>query len=172
MSDDAGRESPFWRRLYEGWLVIAGHFGEVQTLMHPGHRLRIRDRTGRRCSSSARDLLHKRALRGRRIRLERGRHRPGPDLERARAPVLNDARETAMNILGISCFYHDSAAALLRDGDLVAAAHEERFTRKRHDPDLPKQAVEYCLAEAGHRRSTTSTTSSSTTSRSSSSSAS
>jgi carbamoyltransferase len=54
-----------------------------------------------------------------------------------------------MNILGLSCFYHDSAAALLRDGDLVAAAHEERFTRKRHDPDVPKQAVDYCLAEAG-----------------------
>ncbi|RIL04881.1 MAG: hypothetical protein DCC71_12480 [Proteobacteria bacterium] len=54
-----------------------------------------------------------------------------------------------MNILGISCFYHDSAAALLRDGDLVAAAHEERFTRKRHDPDVPKKAIEYCLAEAG-----------------------
>lgn len=54
-----------------------------------------------------------------------------------------------MNILGLSCFYHDSAAALLRDGDLVAAAHEERFTRKRHDPDLPKQAVRYCLDAAG-----------------------
>ncbi len=54
-----------------------------------------------------------------------------------------------MNILGISCFYHDSAAALLRDSELVAAAHEERFTRKRHDPDIPKQAVAYCLAEAG-----------------------
>jgi len=54
-----------------------------------------------------------------------------------------------MNILGISCFYHDAAAALLRDGDLVAAAHEERFTRKRHDPDLPRHAVEYCLREAG-----------------------
>ncbi len=54
-----------------------------------------------------------------------------------------------MNILGISCFYHDSAAALLRDGELVAAAHEERFTRKRHDPDLPRHAVRYCLREAG-----------------------
>jgi carbamoyltransferase len=54
-----------------------------------------------------------------------------------------------VNILGISCFYHDSAAALLRDGDLVAAAHEERFTRKRHDPDVPKHAVAYCLREAG-----------------------
>jgi len=50
-----------------------------------------------------------------------------------------------MKILGISCFYHDSAAALLCDGELVAAAHEERFTRKRHDPDVPKQAVAYCL---------------------------
>jgi carbamoyltransferase len=54
-----------------------------------------------------------------------------------------------MRILGISCFYHDAAAALLRDGDLVAAAHEERFTRKRHDPDLPRRAVAYCLHEAG-----------------------
>ena len=54
-----------------------------------------------------------------------------------------------MNVLGISCFYHDSAAALLRDGELVAAAHEERFTRKRHDPDLPRNAVAYCLKEAG-----------------------
>ena len=54
-----------------------------------------------------------------------------------------------MNILGISCFYHDSAAALLRDGELVAAAHEERFTRKRHDAAIPVEAVHYCLAEAG-----------------------
>jgi carbamoyltransferase len=54
-----------------------------------------------------------------------------------------------MDILGISCFYHDAAAALLRDGDLLAAAHEERFTRKKHDPDLPRHAVEYCLSEAG-----------------------
>jgi carbamoyltransferase len=54
-----------------------------------------------------------------------------------------------MNILGISCLYHDSAAALLRDGDLVAAAHEERFTRKRHDSAIPQQAVRYCLREAG-----------------------
>jgi carbamoyltransferase len=54
-----------------------------------------------------------------------------------------------MNILGISCFYHDSAAALLREGVLVAAAHEERFTRKRHDSALPTHAVSYCLREAG-----------------------
>ena len=54
-----------------------------------------------------------------------------------------------MHILGISAFYHDSAAALLRDGVLVAAAHEERFTRKRHDPSLPVQAVRYCLEVAG-----------------------
>jgi len=54
-----------------------------------------------------------------------------------------------MNILGISCLYHDSAAALLRDGDLVAAAHEERFTRKRHDSAIPRHAVQYCLREAG-----------------------
>jgi len=54
-----------------------------------------------------------------------------------------------VKILGISSFYHDSAAALLSDGRLVAAAHEERFTRKRHDPDLPRQATRYCLEQAG-----------------------
>ena len=52
-------------------------------------------------------------------------------------------------ILGISAFYHDSAAALAIDGRIVAAAQEERFTRKKHDPGFPLHAVEYCLAEAG-----------------------
>jgi carbamoyltransferase len=51
--------------------------------------------------------------------------------------------------LGISAFYHDSAACLLRDGDIVAAAQEERFTRKKGDADFPARAVEYCLAAAG-----------------------
>jgi carbamoyltransferase len=51
-------------------------------------------------------------------------------------------------ILGISAYYHDSAAALIADGVLVAAAQEERFTRKKHDPDFPVQAVEYCLSRA------------------------
>jgi carbamoyltransferase len=54
-----------------------------------------------------------------------------------------------VNVLGISCFYHDAAAALLCDGVLAAAAHEERFTRKRHDPDLPVRAARYCLEAAG-----------------------
>ncbi len=54
-----------------------------------------------------------------------------------------------MNILGISCFYHDSAACLVRDGDIVAAAQEERFTRKKHDPDFPENAVRYCLEAGG-----------------------
>ena len=54
-----------------------------------------------------------------------------------------------MIILGISCYYHDSAAALVRDGEIVAAAQEERFTRKRHDSSFPKNAVRYCLREAG-----------------------
>ncbi|MCX7624600.1 MAG: carbamoyltransferase [Candidatus Sumerlaeaceae bacterium] len=54
-----------------------------------------------------------------------------------------------MNILGISAFYHDSAAALVRDGQLVAAAQEERFTRKKHDDGFPIHAVRYCLREAG-----------------------
>jgi len=54
-----------------------------------------------------------------------------------------------MNILGISCFYHDSAAALVREGTMVAGAHEERFSRKRHDPGFPTQAARYCLEAAG-----------------------
>ena len=54
-----------------------------------------------------------------------------------------------MTILGISCFYHDAAAALLRDGKLVAAAEEERFTRKKHDYDFPSHAIEFCLRTAG-----------------------
>ena len=53
-----------------------------------------------------------------------------------------------MNILGISAFYHDSAAALVRDGEIIAAAQEERFTRIKHDSQFPTNAVEYCL-EAG-----------------------
>jgi carbamoyltransferase len=53
-----------------------------------------------------------------------------------------------MWILGISAFYHDSAAALIRDGEVVAAAQEERFTRKKHDPGFPSHAVEYCLQSA------------------------
>ena len=52
-------------------------------------------------------------------------------------------------ILGISAFYHDSAAAIVVDGRIVAAAQEERFTRIKHDPAFPKNAVDYCLAEAG-----------------------
>ncbi len=54
-----------------------------------------------------------------------------------------------MRILGISAFYHDSAAAIVVDGDVRAAAQEERFTRKKHDAAFPQQAVEYCLREAG-----------------------
>jgi carbamoyltransferase len=52
-------------------------------------------------------------------------------------------------ILGISAFYHDSAAALIVDGEIIAAAQEERFTRKKHDPGFPAQAVQYCLNQAG-----------------------
>ncbi|MBE0691190.1 MAG: hypothetical protein IH587_13815, partial [Anaerolineae bacterium] len=54
-----------------------------------------------------------------------------------------------MYILGISCFYHDAAAALLKDGVLVAAAMEERFSRKKHDSSFPEQAIAFCLSEAG-----------------------
>ena len=52
-------------------------------------------------------------------------------------------------ILGISAFYHDSAACLVKDGQIIAAAQEERFTRKKHDESFPTHAVDYCLKEAG-----------------------
>jgi len=54
-----------------------------------------------------------------------------------------------MYILGISCYYHDAAAALLKDGEIIAAAQEERFTRKKHDQDFPINAIRYCLKEGG-----------------------
>ncbi|HET7293692.1 MAG TPA: carbamoyltransferase [Vicinamibacteria bacterium] len=56
-----------------------------------------------------------------------------------------------MNVLGLSCFYHDSAAALLRDGRIVAACQEERLSRKKHDSGFPSRAVKYVLREAGLR---------------------
>lgn len=52
-------------------------------------------------------------------------------------------------ILGISCFYHDSAAALIKNGELIAAAQEERFTRKKHDDNVPLKAIDFCLKKAG-----------------------
>ena len=54
-----------------------------------------------------------------------------------------------MRILGVSAFYHDSAAALIEDGHIVAAAQEERFSRRKHDARFPQQAIGYCLSEAG-----------------------
>ncbi len=54
-----------------------------------------------------------------------------------------------MYILGISCFYHDAAAALLADGELIAAAEEERFSRQKHDASYPQHAIEFCLKTAG-----------------------
>jgi predicted NodU family carbamoyl transferase len=56
---------------------------------------------------------------------------------------------SSTNILGIFAYYHDSAACLVRDGEIVAAAQEERFTRKKHDYRFPADAVEYCLRAGG-----------------------
>ena len=65
-------------------------------------------------------------------------------------PVCFPSEEAAVTaILGISAFYHDSAAALVVDGEVVAAAQEERFTREKHDERFPANAVAYCLEEAG-----------------------
>jgi len=54
-----------------------------------------------------------------------------------------------MNILGISAFYHDSAACLVRDGEIIAAAQEEHFTRTKHDRGFPRNAVDFCLRAGG-----------------------
>ncbi|MBO9634212.1 MAG: hypothetical protein J7578_13935, partial [Chitinophagaceae bacterium] len=54
-----------------------------------------------------------------------------------------------MTILGISAFYHDSAAAIIQNGEVIAAAQEERFTRKKHDPAFPVNAARFCLEYAG-----------------------
>ena len=53
-----------------------------------------------------------------------------------------------MKILGISAFYHDSAAALVKNGEIIAAAQEERFTRVKFDANFPKNSISYCLREA------------------------
>jgi carbamoyltransferase len=70
-----------------------------------------------------------------------------PTYDSSRGTVARVSKPT--NILGISAFYHDSAAALVRDGEVIAAGSEERFTRKKGDSDFPRRAVEYCLREAG-----------------------
>ena len=54
-----------------------------------------------------------------------------------------------MYILGISAFYHDSSACLVKDGEIVAAAQEERFSRKKHDHEFPSNSIQYCLIESG-----------------------
>jgi carbamoyltransferase len=86
--------------------------------------------------------------------VESGRY-PKPNFRRHMALVVlwpsssPDLLKHVTAILGLSAFYHDSAAALVVDGEIVAAAQEERFTRKKHDHEFPAQAVAYCLREAG-----------------------
>src|SRR3954447_26911369 len=81
--------------------------------------------------------------------------RRGPVLARLRSGCVRSGRVAGTGGLGvtavldISAFYHDSAAALVVDGRLVAAAQEERFTRIKHDPAFPQHAVAYCLREGG-----------------------
>ena len=54
-----------------------------------------------------------------------------------------------MKILGLSCFYHDSAACIIINGQIIAAGAEERFSRKKHDNNFPKLAIDYCLQKSG-----------------------
>src|SRR6478672_1534412 len=64
-------------------------------------------------------------------------------------PLTSKPNKRSMRILGVSAFYHDSAAAILEDGEVIAAAQEERFTRKKHDAGFPVNAVRFCLEYAG-----------------------
>ena len=61
---------------------------------------------------------------------------------------ISRGRPAPRNVLGISAFYHDAAAALVCEGKIICAAQEERFTRKKNDPDFPAQAVQFCLRHA------------------------
>ena len=70
------------------------------------------------------------------------------DAESGRGGLMR-LRRNEMYILGISAFYHDSAACLVKDGEIIAAAQEERFTRKKHDFSFPINAIQYCLSSAG-----------------------
>src|SRR5438105_14779183 len=72
-------------------------------------------------------------------------------MDRARSAGHNASgtAATVLNVLGLSCFYHDAGACLLQDGVVVAAAEEERFSRLKHDARLPMQAASYCLESAG-----------------------
>src|SRR5207248_4695618 len=72
-----------------------------------------------------------------------------PTASPSEAGDRSDHSDQSMKLLGISCFYHDSAACLIDDGRVVAAAQEERFTRKKHDEGFPHHAVRYCLAAGG-----------------------
>ena len=65
------------------------------------------------------------------------------------APFVYTLFQSMTAILGISAFYHDSAASLVVDGSIIAAASEERFTRKKHDARYPKHAIDYVLSESG-----------------------
>jgi predicted NodU family carbamoyl transferase len=73
---------------------------------------------------------------------------PSPGENHGRSTQLH-VLKAPMNILGVSAFYHDSATALVQDGVIVAAAQEERFTRRKHDASFPANALAYCLREAG-----------------------
>ena len=99
----------------------------------------------------------RRAHRGVRVGIVAHRDEPAPELEVvARRVELPDGlgdravhlHDFLMRILGVSAFYHDSAAALVVDGRIVAAAQEERFTRRKHDPRFPGHATRACLAQA------------------------
>ena len=87
--------------------------------------------------------------------LDAGRLRwPRDSLQRQRPDAVHlhallKAETQPIRILGISAFYHDSAAALVEDGRITAAVQEERFTRKKHDPGFPRHAIEYCLRQTG-----------------------
>ena len=134
---------------------------------HPRHRLPPLGRPGRPRHAPLRPRPPRPPARPRALLLARARAEPARPRARRPAPVLMASSSTY--VLGISCFYHDSAAALLKDGVVIAAGQEERFSRKKHDSGFPIGPSSTCCTRPASGP-TSSTRSASTTSRSSSSS--
>jgi glycosyltransferase involved in cell wall biosynthesis len=151
------RPEPFGARDPRGMLlgkpVIATAAGGVPELIDDGAtgflvppRCRgARPSALRACSRAPR--MH--APSGARARDGRANTSPWPARRGDERDLRRAARTHDMNILGISCFYHDAGGGHLVDGQLSRAAEEERFSRKKHDAEFPKLAIQFCLEQAG-----------------------
>ena len=129
-------------RLWARWKIIARKIGDVQSrLLLCGFYFVILAPFG----VAVRMLSD-------RLRLRRQGVSHWLPIERKAAALWGPCEEAVlMHILGLSCFFHDASAVLLRDGEVIAAAEEERFSRKKHDYNFPSRAIQFCLAQGGIR---------------------